>query len=269
MDVTLISAGQGDAETILMGQRKAFLPTLERYHVGDMDPANEKLENIQKSIRGQYFYMILADGKFVGALLAEEERGGERMKLHTLYVLPGLQNMGIGGRAIDIAERLHPAADWTLNCPADLENNRHLYEKKGYVKRREHKVNDALTIVYYTKCGAAAAAYEAIADRETKRNDVIELARGQSVTVGEAFLEQEGWDGWYFCMAAEQTGWVHESVLDMHGGKGVANEDYSSKELDLKKGEQLRGITETGGWIWCENSRFERGWAPLSCLKRL
>jgi GNAT superfamily N-acetyltransferase len=270
MDVTLVRAVIEDAETILEGQRNAFLPMLERYNDGDMDPANEKLENIQKAIRGQHFYKILADGKFAGALLIEEERGGERLKLHTLYVLPELQNMGIGGRAIDIAERLHQgAADWTLNCPADLPNNRHLYEKKGYIKRGEQKINDALTIVYYTKCGDAAAAYEAIAAREAKRDGLIELVKGQSVSVGEAFFEQEGWDGWYYCTAAEQSGWVHESVLDIHGGKGVAKEYYSSNELDLEKGERLRGIAETGGWVWCENSRFERGWVPLGCLKRL
>ncbi|MGE5494381.1 MAG: GNAT family N-acetyltransferase [Burkholderiales bacterium] len=189
MNVTLVRAGSKDAETILEGQRNAFLPMLERYNDGDMDPANEKLENIQKAIRGQHFYKILADGKFAGALLIEEERGGERLKLHTLYVLPELQNMGIGGRAIDIAERLHQgAADWTLNCPADLENNRHLYEKKGYIKRSEQKINDALTIVNYTKCGDAAAVYEAIAAREAKRDGVIELAKGESVSVARRIL---------------------------------------------------------------------------------
>lgn len=270
MDVTLVSAGTGDAATILDGQRRAFLPQLERYQDGDMDPANEKLENIQKAICDEYFYMILADGAFAGALLIKEERGGERLKLHTVYVLPELQNIGIAGRAIDIAERMHAyAADWALNCPADLKNNRHLYEKKGYIKRREIRINGALTLASYSKCGEGAARCEAVTAHKAKQGDPIELIKGQSFSVGEAFQEQEGWDGWYFCTAGAKSGWVHESVIDMRGDKGVAKEDYSARELSLEKGEKLRAIRETGGWMWCENERFERGWAPKSCLKRV
>lgn len=270
MDVTLAVARQNDAVMILEGQRKAFLPSLERYQDGDMDPANEKLENIQRAIENEYFYVILADGEFAGALMIEKDPDRQHLKLHTIYVLPEFQNRGIAGCAIDIAQRLHDdAADWRLNTPADLANNRHLYEKKGYIKRSEIKINDLLTLVYYSKCGESAIPYRAETDRDARRDDPIELHRGQSFSVGEAFQEQEGWDGWYFCIAGAKSGWVHESVIKMQGGKGVAKEDYSARELSLKKGEKLKGIKETGGWIWCENEKGERGWTPKCCLKRV
>jgi GNAT superfamily N-acetyltransferase len=270
MDITLVSAGIEDAAMILEGQREAFMPSLERYRDGDMNPANEKLENIQRAIENEYFYKILADGAFAGALFLEREPDRQRLKLHTLYVLPVLQNRGIGGQAIDIAERLHAdAAEWSLNTPADLLNNRHLYEKKGYKKRREAKINDALTLVYYTKCGEGAAYYEAETARAVKQDEPIELFKGQSFAVGEEFQGHEGWDGWYFCTAGAKSGWVHGSVIDVQGGRGVAKEDYSAYELSFKKGDKLRGLRNAGGWVWCEDERFERGWAPKCNLRRI
>jgi len=68
MEVRIERAKLEDAELILEGQRKCFLPLLERYQDHDLNPCNEKLESIQKSIIEHYFYKILVDGKFSGAV---------------------------------------------------------------------------------------------------------------------------------------------------------------------------------------------------------
>ncbi len=268
MDVKLVRAGSKDAQLILEGQRKAFWPLLEKYQDGAADPANESIENIRKAIENEYFYLIFADETFAGALMIEKDPDTYHLKLHTVYVIPGFQNKGIAGEAIDMAESLHSeAVEWTLNTPADLENNRHLYEKKGYIKRGEKKINDLLTLSYYSKAGRAAHVYEATESRDVKQGVSFELHKGQRFSVGPKYEGNKGWDGWYHCVAESGNGWVPESIISFDAAEGNAKEDYSSFELSIKKVETLKGIKETGGWILCENGKGIRGWVPKECLR--
>jgi len=55
VEVRIERAKLEDAELILEGQRKCFLTLLERYQDHDLNPCNEKLESIQKSIIEHYF----------------------------------------------------------------------------------------------------------------------------------------------------------------------------------------------------------------------
>lgn len=270
MNVTLVKASTEDAQAIWCGQREAFLPLLERYRDGDADPANEKLESIKDAIEQEYFYVILADGEFAGALMIEKNPDEKRLKLHTVYVKPALQSRGIAGRAIDIAEKLHAPVEWTLNTPADLEGNRHLYEKKGYYLRGCLKINERLTLAYYSKAGAGAHIYEAVKAREPERGEPLILKKGDAVSVGETYEGPEGWDGWVRCTAEDgASGWVIKSAVDIREGIGIAMEDYSSFELDIEKGERLCALRSAGGWLWCENEQGKRGWVPEEYLKAM
>jgi ribosomal protein S18 acetylase RimI-like enzyme len=40
---------------------------------------------------------------------------------------------------------------WSLNTPKDNRRNRHFYEKLGYKKNGEAKINDRLTLIEYKK----------------------------------------------------------------------------------------------------------------------
>lgn len=119
----------------------------------------------------------------------------------------------------------------------------------------------------YSKAGAAALCYEAAESRTAVNSITIELSKGQRFSVGAKYEGDEGWDGWYYCIAEGGSGWLPESIIDFDGAEGTAKEDYSSFELSIVKGEKLRGLNKTGGWIWCENSRGERGWVPEGSLK--
>jgi len=153
VEVRIERAKLEDAKLILEGQRKCFLPLLERYQDHDLNPCNEKLESIQKSIIEHYFYKILVDGKFSGAVYVHENPDKLHMKLHTIYVLPEYQNLGVAQKAIEYVEKIHNCAvEWVLETPHDLEKNHHLYEKMGYVKTgKTEKINDRLTIVHFKK----------------------------------------------------------------------------------------------------------------------
>lgn len=153
MEIRLERAKLEDAELILQGQRKCFLPLLERYQDHDMNPCNEKLESIQKSIAEHYFYKILVGDEFSGAVYVHKNPDELHFKLHTIYVLPKYQNLGIAQKAIEYVEKVHSSAvEWDLETPHDLKKNHHLYEKMGYVKTgRTEKINDNLTIVHFKK----------------------------------------------------------------------------------------------------------------------
>ncbi|NLL05728.1 MAG: GNAT family N-acetyltransferase [Clostridiaceae bacterium] len=153
MEIRFERAKLEDAELILQGQQKSFLPLLERYQDHDVNPCNEKLESIQKSIVEYYFYKIFADEKFSGAIYVHENPDDIHFKLHTIYVLPEYQNLGIGQKAIEYVEKIHSCAvEWVLETPHDLKRNHHLYEKMGYVKTgKTDKINDNLTIVHFKK----------------------------------------------------------------------------------------------------------------------
>ncbi|MDP4147229.1 MAG: GNAT family N-acetyltransferase [Bacillota bacterium] len=153
MGIALEKAELKDAALILDGQRRSFLPLLERYQDKDTNPCNVKLADIQNKIMNKYFYKILLKGTFVGAIFVHENPDKEHLKLHTLYILPEYQDKGIGGIAIDLVEKIHKdAVEWVLETPHDLKRNHHLYEKKGYRRTgKEEKINDNLTIVYFSK----------------------------------------------------------------------------------------------------------------------
>jgi ribosomal protein S18 acetylase RimI-like enzyme len=153
MDILLERAKLEDAELILDGQRRCFLPLLERYQDHECNPCNEKIESIKNSILNHYFYKILLNGNFVGAIFVHENPDQLHFKLHTFYILPEYQNMGIGNKVIDLVEEKHSqAVEWVLETPHDLNRNHHLYEKKGYKRTgREDKATDNLIIVHYQK----------------------------------------------------------------------------------------------------------------------
>lgn len=119
----------------------------------------------------------------------------------------------------------------------------------------------------YSKAGTAALCYEAAESRIAEDSITIELHKWQRFSVGAKYEGGEGWDGWYYCTAEGISGWVPESIIDFDGSEVTAKKDYSSFELSIVKGEKLRGISKTGGWIWCENFCGEHGWVPDECLK--
>jgi GNAT superfamily N-acetyltransferase len=175
MDITLEQAKLEDAELILAGQRMCFLPLLERYQDHDFNPCNEKITSIQDSILNHYFYKILLNERFVGAIFVHENPDKLHFKLHTIYVLPEYQNKGVGSRAIDLVEKKHnDAIEWFLETPHDLRRNHHLYEKKGYMRTgHEEKINDNLTLVHLKKIQDNHMKYSINGKEYTYNSDIL------------------------------------------------------------------------------------------------
>lgn len=62
------------------------------------------------------------------------------------------QNKGLGSNIISQIESIFPnVKTWSLDTPKDNRRNRHFYEKLGYKKNGETKINDWLILIEYEK----------------------------------------------------------------------------------------------------------------------
>ncbi|MCE2948897.1 MAG: SH3 domain-containing protein [bacterium] len=111
--------------------------------------------------------------------------------------------------------------------------------------------------------------YLVIADHTSEFPEPITFARGAPLVVGEAYAGPEGWDSWLFCETPGQKGgWVPAQVIDLTGdGTGIAREDYTARELTVKRGDRLVGGRQLNGWVWCERpGSAASGWVPIANL---
>ncbi|MCD9085607.1 SH3 domain-containing protein [Stenotrophomonas sp. SY1] len=97
----------------------------------------------------------------------------------------------------------------------------------------------------------------------------ISFAKGATLVVGKKYEGPEGWDNWLFCdTPGQEGGWVPAQIIEIiDGNVAHALEDYTARELDVKEGDLLLGMSILNGWVWCENSTTSKsGWVPLANL---
>ena len=100
----------------------------------------------------------------------------------------------------------------------------------------------------------------------------ITFTKGASLTVGEQYEGPEDWENWFFCSTpGQENGWVPAQVIEIiNGNTARAREDYTARELNVKKGDLLLGLRVLNGWVWCENpTSSESGWVPLLKLQAI
>lgn len=104
--------------------------------------------------------------------------------------------------------------------------------------------------------------YKIKKDYQTQYKDPIKLSAGDVVILGEEEKEEK-WKGWIWAEHNTQSGWIPLQIVDiMPESKGKIKENYSAKELDVKKGDIVVSIKEMNGWIWVMNEKNEEGWIP-------
>lgn len=100
----------------------------------------------------------------------------------------------------------------------------------------------------------------------------ITFKRGASLTVGERYQGPENWENWIFCNTSGQKGgWVPAQIIEMLSSQTAqALEDYTARELNVKKGDIVLGSQIMNGWVWCEDPNgSSSGWVPLENLEEL
>lgn len=91
---------------------------------------------------------------------------------------------------------------------------------------------------------------------------------GQVVELG---VRDEEWPAFAWVKTDQgQAGWAPvEWLRPLGNGRAEALRDYSARELDADRGEQVRLHHEHGGWWWSERADGTQGWLPARELELL
>lgn len=107
-------------------------------------------------------------------------------------------------------------------------------------------------------------------DHKSEYPKPITFTKGTLLTVGERYEGPEGWKDWLLCSTpGQESGWVPAQILEIiNGNTARASEDYTARELNVRKGGRLVGSRVLNGWVWCDASaESESGWVPLNKLQ--
>ena len=76
------------------------------------------------------------------------------------------------------------------------------------------------------------------------------------------------WPGWIWCTTdGGESAWVPESWVEIKGGFCVLSQDYNSRELTVRPGDELNVIYKESGWVWVRNNEGEAGWIPADRIE--
>lgn len=151
MDLKITRTKMNEAETLLNIQKEAFQSDLKKYKDYDSSPAAEPLDFFKYKLEHSLHYTIFLNGKISGGICLVKITD-THYRLFRIFLSPNLQNRGLGSKVLTHIEKKFPQVkEWSLDTPKDNARTRHFYEKFGYKKTKEFKVNDRLTLIEYEK----------------------------------------------------------------------------------------------------------------------
>ncbi len=157
MHVTVRPAATNDIPALHAIQKEAFLPLYERYQ-DENNPVNTPIERMlgwlsRENLWCYGIWYTDESGEMLAGGVSVKKLAERQYYLTRLFVSPIFQNRGIASAAIAQCEAFFPDAQcWSLDFPADLAVNRHVYEKMGYRDTGETQIiNDRLTLAVYRK----------------------------------------------------------------------------------------------------------------------
>lgn len=101
----------------------------------------------------------------------------------------------------------------------------------------------------------------ATADFEVSYPHPITLRAGQRVRLGR---QDDQWPAWIWTHTDDgNAGWAPLALMAREDGEvAVVREDYTARELSLRRGDRLTVTREHGGWLWARNEQGQEGWIP-------
>jgi GNAT superfamily N-acetyltransferase len=150
--ITFEKVQPSDIDCMVDVKYRAFEPELKRYGISPTEFCSPDWNHWAME-HGDY-YKIVRDGAVVGGLhlFVFGQDFFNVHELNSIFVLPELQNQGIGSQALRFMEVTYPfARKWRLETPSLSLGNHHFYEKHGFVKVREYTDGLVTLFVYYRK----------------------------------------------------------------------------------------------------------------------
>ncbi|MGE8204521.1 GNAT family N-acetyltransferase [Heyndrickxia sp. NPDC080065] len=151
MNVKILRSKKQDADELFAIQKEAFKSDFEKYHDYQTSPYTESYEEFMWRLRHSFHFTIYEGDKIVGGMNIMKI-SNTHYRIHQVFLKPSCQNKGFGSEIMkQVEDSFKAAKKWSLNTPKDNARNRHFYEKLGYKKIDEHKINDKLTLIEYVK----------------------------------------------------------------------------------------------------------------------
>lgn len=107
--------------------------------------------------------------------------------------------------------------------------------------------------------------FKIIEEHKSNNPTPLIIRKESRVKVGKRSDGAESWPNWIYCYSLDgnSEGWAPAQIIQIENEYGIVLEDYSAKELDVKKGEIVEGNIELNGWVWCNIlNGSEDGWLP-------
>ena len=149
MKLVFERANINDISKLIDVQNKSFYDDYILY--GECPAYNESEKSMNEYINTCIVYKILVDDEIVGDIIVRRN-DNNNYYLRVISIIPEVQNLGIGSKAINFIESDNPNAnEWSLITPYKSYRNHHFYEKCGYKKVGEEVHSDVLTLWKYRK----------------------------------------------------------------------------------------------------------------------
>ncbi|MGN0917976.1 MAG: GNAT family N-acetyltransferase [Oxalobacter sp.] len=140
-----------DLPEILALQHLAYQSEANLFSSRDIPPLRQTIEELTAEYQktAVQFWKVSVQGKIVGSVRTEKQK--ETVLIGKLMVLPAYQKQGIGSQMMKMVEQMHQGYRLELFTSTRSLANIRLYEKLGYLKFRDQKINDELTLVFMEK----------------------------------------------------------------------------------------------------------------------
>lgn len=107
--------------------------------------------------------------------------------------------------------------------------------------------------------------FEIIEQHKSNNLTPLIIRKGTRVKIVKRSDGAESWPNWIYCYSLDgiSEGWTPKQIIQIENEYGIVLEDYSAKELDVKRGDIVQGNVELNGWFWCSKlNKSEEGWLP-------
>lgn len=146
----IVKADEADLKSILELQYLAYQSEAKLLNNFSIPPLKQTFEEVELQYkRGSFLKAIDENNVIIGSVRAYINN--DTSFIEKLIVLPDKQRQGIGTKLLLKIEKECPAARYELFTSDKSVNNIKLYERLGYVRFREKKINENLTFIYLEK----------------------------------------------------------------------------------------------------------------------
>lgn len=151
MKLFIEKADYSDLKEILNLQYLAYQSEADLFGSRDIPPLKQTMEEVVREYNcGIILKMTDSDGIIIGSVRAKEEAG--TVYIGKLMVHPEYRKRGYGSRLLEAIEKSFPGRRYELFTSTRSKENIRLYQRAGYCRFNEKRINDELVFVYLEKC---------------------------------------------------------------------------------------------------------------------